>query len=236
MKITIAGISTMAALLCGCGNEDTRIDNIEDYYIYRIYNENGTEADIARMNDKLAICPANSTIIAGHLKFYSENYTEESIYSEWHCNFSPIQFILYTDLIEKETYYKNNTENTDNNKSYISKLLETYEFKTHVTYVFRETTYEYVAQVYKIENKLTDETRYVIGYPLIEGETNPTQIYDALTAGFIYLDTNEFATPISSELDEKDGFTLKEGHTILENIAEFENNSIKRNQNLTNNK
>ncbi len=232
IKITIAGLSAIATLLCGCGNKDTRIDNIDKYYILRVADESGTKNNIVYTIDN-RIANHNDWWIDGKIYSYSENYYEKGTYSSLE-KFSPIQFIPYTEILEKDTYYKHNVANNTENQAFMAHALETYAFPTHIIYTFGETTYEYQSHVYEIENQLTEEKRFVIGYPLIPEETNPTQIYDALTASFIYIQTNELATTIPSELEKMETFTLEEGRTILDNIVAFENNAISRNQNLEN--
>ncbi len=222
-------------LLSSCKNKDTRINNIDDYYILRIADENGTKNNIIYIIHGISITNTNDWwCIDGKIRFYSEKYYEKGTNSSLQ-DFSPIQLIPYTNVLKKDTYYKSNVENNEENQAFIAHALENFAFATHVTYTYKEKTYEYHCDVYEIENQLTDEKRFVMGYPLIEGETNPTQIYDALNASFIYLQTSEFATKIPSELDSMNTFTLKEGHTILENITTFEKNATTRTQKLENN-
>lgn len=44
-RIYLAELSALSVMqLSSCKNKDTRINNIEDYYIYRVANESGTKA------------------------------------------------------------------------------------------------------------------------------------------------------------------------------------------------
>lgn len=221
----MAGISASCAIFAGC-SDDTRKNNIENYYLLRVADENGTKAHIIYIDSSIRVCNDSDFCIEGFIRSYSENYYEQgtsSIFKE----FSPIQFIPYTDVISKDTYYESNVENTKENLEYISSELESYTFPTNATYTFGDKTYNYTCHVYEIEDKLTNEKRYVLGYPLIVDEESPTQIYDALTASFIYLKINESAKQISSKIDDLDTFTLEEAHAILEEI-QTENNGLSK--------
>ena len=113
--------------------------------------------------------------------------------------------------------------NTEENLEYISSELESYAFLTHQTYTFDDKNHEYTCHVYEIKDKQTKDIRYVVGYPTVTEEVNPTQIYDVLKASFIYLKISEYATQIPSDIDDLDTFTLDEARTILEEVNKKEN-------------
>lgn len=227
--LCIALNSTLLILLSGC-KSDSRIDNIEDYYLLRTAGESGTKANIIyikdKIKDKTKVRNTSDDIVDGYIRSYNDTYYEGGIYNSAWENFSPIQFIPYHDVMKKDTYYDYNMENDDSNLEAISNVLEDYAFPTNAIYTFGENSYEYTCHVYEIEDKVTNTKSYVIGYPVIPEETNPTQIYNALNASFIYIKTNEFATQVPSKLDEMDAFTLEEGHALLDEI-------IKENQGVT---